>query len=244
MFRRELNLLLLAVQTLTRLPVPAPYPPDGLRRAVRYFPLVGIGMGLLAWGVFALARAGLPPVVASVLSLAATLLLTGALHEDGLADCCDGLLGGRTRDDALRIMRDSRLGTFGVLGLGVVLALKVAVIAVLPAVGPALVAGHAAGRFWATLPAAVLPYARSDGMAAGVAAPGAPTLAVAAAFGVLPLLLLGPRAVPALLLSGVVALALGLYARRRLGGYTGDVLGATQVLTELAVLLVATWRAV
>ena len=232
--RREWGLLLVAVQALTRLPVTAPHGPHALRQAVRYFPLVGLGVGLVAAVVFWLAGLGLPPAVASVLSLAATVLLTGALHEDGLADCCDGLFGGRTRDDALRIMRDSRLGAFGVLGL---------LLAATPHADWALVAAHAAGRFWAVLPPAALPYARPDGMAAGVAGPDGMTLAIAAALGLVPLLLLGPQALPALLVSGGAALLFGLWVRRRLGGYTGDVLGATQVLTELAVLMAAAWRA-
>ncbi len=238
----EWGLLKLAIQTLTRLPVAAPFGPDALRQATRYFPLVGAGVGLVAWAVFALARVGLPAGLASILSLGATLLLTGALHEDGVADCADALFGGRTRADALRIMRDSRVGAFGVLGLGIVLAAKVLAAASLDG-GPALVAGHAAGRFWAIVSAAAMPYARQDGMAAGVAAPGATELGMAALFGLGPVLLLGPRAPAALLLSGAVALGLGAWARRRLGGYTGDVLGMVQVCTEAAILLAALWHA-
>jgi adenosylcobinamide-GDP ribazoletransferase len=240
---REWGLLRAAVQALTRIPVPAPHGPDTLRRAVRYFPVVGAGVGAIGALVFWLAGQGLPAMAASVLSLAATAVLTGALHEDGLADCCDGLLGGRTRDDALRIMRDSRLGAFGAIGLFLVLGLKLSLVAAMPQVGLTLIAAHAAGRFWAVLPTALLPYARPDGMAAQIAGPDAATLAVAALLGLGPLLLLGPRALPALLLSGGVALLFGLFVRRRLGGYTGDALGATQVLTEIAVLLAAAWRA-
>jgi adenosylcobinamide-GDP ribazoletransferase len=229
-----------AVQALTRLPVPAPFTDGALRRAVRYFPLIGIGVGLVAWGVFALARSGLPAGVASLLSLGATLLLTGALHEDGLADCCDGLLGGRTREDALRIMKDSRVGAFGLLGVFVVLGAKVGLVAVVP--GVALLAGHAAGRFFAILPPVFLPYARTDGMAANVAAPATPDVLIAGLFGLAPLVLLGPRALPALLLSAAAALGFGLWVRGRLGGYTGDTLGAMQVLTEVVVLLAAAWQ--
>lgn len=241
--RREWGLLLVAVQALTRVPVAAPHGPDLLRQSTRYMPLVGLGVGAAAAVVFTLAATGLPAVVAALLSLAATLLLTGALHEDGLADLCDGLFGGRTAESALRIMRDSRVGAFGVIGLGVVLGLKVACVAALPAAAWALVAAHAASRFWAVLPAALLPYARVDGMARGVAGPGATELGLAALFGLVPLLLLGPHAAGALVLSGAAAAALGLWVRRRLGGYTGDVLGATQQVTEVAVLLAALWRA-
>lgn len=240
---REWGLVLVAVQALTRVPVAAPYGPDLLRRATRYFPLVGIGVGLVAATVFVLARMGLPPLVAALLSLAATLLLTGALHEDGLADCCDGLFGGRTAEDALRIMRDSRVGAFGVLGVSMTLAVKVAVIAALPNPAVALIAAHAASRFWAMTPPAALPYVRAHGMAGDVAGPGFIALMAAGLLGLAPLLLLGPRAVPALLASGLAALLFCLWVRRRIGGYTGDVLGATQVLTEVAILLAALWRA-
>ena len=240
--RGEVELVLVAVQALTRVPVRVGFREGALRRAARYFPLVGIGVGLVGWGVFALAARGLPGGVASLLSLGATALLTGGLHEDGLADAADGLLGGRTRADALRIMRDSRVGSFGVLALGVVLGVKVVAVAALGG-GMALVAGHAAGRFWAGVLPGVLPYARAEGMAGGVAGPGAREVAVAAVVAAAPLLLLGGRGAVALVLSAGVAGGVGWWARRRLGGYTGDVLGAVEVLTEVAVLLAVLWRA-
>lgn len=242
------TLLLIAVQTLTRIPVAPDYGAGSLREATRWFPLVGAAIGLAAAALFTLAEPGLTALLAALLSTAATLLLTGALHEDGLADSADGLFGGRTRADALRIMQDSRIGAFGALGLGLVLAAKVACLATLPRTAPyaaacALVAAHAASRFWLLLPATLLPYARTAGLAASVARPRATDLAIAAACGLPPLLLLGPRAGPALLLSAAVAALFGLWVRHRLGGYTGDTLGATQQLTELAILLAAVWQA-
>lgn len=245
MIRREARLLLLAVQFLTRLPVPASvgHGPGQLDQAMRYLPLVGIGVGLGGAAVLALAGAGLPRPASALLSVAATLLLTGALHEDGLADTLDGLLGGATREDALRIMRDSRLGTFGTAGLAVALGLKVAALSALPAAGTALVAGHAGSRFFVVCVLARLPYARAEGKAAAVGGVGAAELAVAGCCGVLPLLLLGSRAAPALLLAAGLAWGMARWFRRRLGGYTGDGLGAVQQVTELAILLVALWRA-
>lgn len=240
--RREWHLLLAAVQALTRIPVTVEHGPDTLRQATRYMPLVGLGVGAAAAAVFAAASAGLPALPAAFLAVAATLLLTGALHEDGLADCCDGLGGGRTREDALRIMRDSRIGAFGALGLLVVVGTKLACLAALPHPVHALLAAGAASRFWAVLPPALLPYARDHGMAGAIAGPGRRDLVLAAAFGLLPLVLLGPRAVPALLLAALVAGAMGAYARHRLSGYTGDVLGAVQQTTETAVLLAALWH--
>lgn len=247
--RDQLGLMAVAVQVLTRVPVPAPFPPDGLRRAARYFPMVGIGVGLAAAAVLEAVRMGWPAPVAALLSLGASVLLTGALHEDGLADCCDGLFGGATRADALRIMRDSRLGTFGVLGLGLVLGVWVGAVAALPAGAGWIVlpAAHAAGRFWMTLPPWMMASARPDGVAGGLVGPGrwpgGWDMAAAALFGLGPLLLLGAAAVPAALASGLVAAAFLLWVRRRLGGYTGDVLGAVQVVSATAVVLAVTWRA-
>jgi len=243
---REWRLVLTAVQFLTRLPVPdwVGHGPGQLDRAMRYLPLVGIGVGLVGAVVFMAASAGLPRPAAALISVAATLLLTGALHEDGLADTLDGLFGGATQDDTLRIMRDSRLGTYGAAGLTLALGLKVTALSALPAVGAALVAGHAGSRFLVVCVIAGLPYARSDGkatpMAGGV---GFVELSVAGVCGVLPLLLLGWRAVPALLLAAGLAWGMARWFRRRLGGYTGDGLGAVQQVTELAILLVALWHA-
>ena len=246
MIRQEVRLLLTAVQFLTRLPVPASvgHDPGQLDRAMRHLPLVGIGVGLGGAAVLALASIGLPRPAAALLSVAATLLLTGALHEDGLADTLDGLFGGASREDALRIMRDSRLGTYGAAGLAVALGLKVAALSALPAPGTALVAGHAGSRFFVVCVLAGLPYARAAGKAAPVAGGGgAAELAVALCCGALPMALLGSRAVPALLLAGGLAWFMARWFRRRLGGYTGDGLGAVQQVTELAILLAALWRA-
>lgn len=246
MIHEQWRLLLTAVQFMTRVPVPAwvGHGPEQLDRAARYYPLVGIGVGLIGAAVFELAGAGLPPLVAAVLSVATMLLVTGALHEDGLADTCDGLFGAVDRERALRIMRDSRLGTYGAAGLTLTLGLRVAVIAALPAVGLALVAAHAGSRFLVVGVLAWLPYARRDGKASSVAGRvGRMELGVAGLCGVLPLLLLGARAVPALILAGGLAWAMAGWLRRRLGGYTGDGLGAVQQMTELAILLVALWHA-
>ncbi len=246
MIRTEWRLALTAVQFLTRLPVPGwvGYGPGQLDRAMRYLPLVGIGVGLAGAAVLAMAGAGLPRPAAAVLSVMATLLLTGALHEDGLADTLDGLFGGATRDDALRIMRDSRLGTYGAAGLALALGLKITALSALPEPGAALVAGHAASRFMVLCVLAGLPYARAGGKAGPVAGGvGATELAVAGLCGVLPMLLLGSRALPALLLAAGMAWGMARWFRRRLGGYTGDGLGAVQQVTEITILLAALWRA-
>jgi len=243
---REWRLVLTAVQFLTRLPVPdwVGHGPGQLDRAMRYLPLVGIGVGLVGALVYAAACVGLPQPAAAVLSVAATLLLTGALHEDGLADTLDGLFGGATRDDALRIMRDSQIGTYGAAGLTLALGLKVAAVAALPEAGIALVAGHAGSRLMVVCVIAGLPYARGDGKAGPVAGGvGTLELAVAGLCGLLPMMLLGSRALPALLLAAGLAWGMARWFRHRLAGYTGDGLGAVQQVTELAILLVALWHA-
>lgn len=247
MIQREWRLFLTAMQFLTRCPVPAwvGHSPDQLDRAVRYFPLVGVCVGLLSAAILVVARTGLPAPVAAVLSVMATVLATGAFHEDGLADACDGLFGGWTRADALRIMKDSRIGTFGAAGLGLVLGLKITALSGLaPA---AVIAAHAGSRFMAVCVIAGLPYvreseqgAKAKPVAGGV---GRIELGIAAMGGLLPLLLLEARALPALLLAAVVTAVLARWFQRRLGGYTGDCLGATQQLTEVVILLAALWHA-
>ena len=197
-------------------------------------------MGALGAAVLWAASAGLPPLAAAVLSIGATLLATGAFHEDGLADTCDGLFGGWTTEDALRIMKDSRLGTFGVAGLCTVLLAKAALLRD-PA---ALIAAHAISRFMAVTLIAALPYVRASEQGAKakpVAGGVRPVdLAVAGLFGLAPLLLLH-RPVLTLVLVAALTLILGRWFQRRLGGYTGDTLGATQQVTELVVLGVAAW---
>ena len=240
--RQQLLLLLTAVQFLTRVPVPCWVGHGALGMAAAYFPLVGAGIGLVAAGAFALGHSGLPGPVAALLALAATLLLTGALHEDGLSDTLDGL-GARTREDALRIMRDSAIGVYGAAGLIVAFGLKVAVVAALPGVTVALVAAHAGSRAVMVGVMAALPYARTDGKASGVAAVRRREVVVAGLIGAAALLPLGWRAVPVALLAGAIAWAMARWMRWWLGGYTGDTLGAVQQVTELAILVGALWRA-
>ncbi|MDI6748430.1 MAG: adenosylcobinamide-GDP ribazoletransferase, partial [Rhodocyclaceae bacterium] len=177
----------------------------------------------------------------------ATLLATGAFHEDGLADSIDGCGGGWTKEQVLAIMKDSRIGSYGAIGIGLTLLAKFAALAHLVAVLPAptflaaLIAGHAASRFAAVTLIAGLDYVRED--ASTKAKPlatrlGKGELAVAAVFGLAPCLLL-PAASGgvALALAALVTLLAARYFVRRIGGYTGDCLGATQQLTELAFYL-------
>ncbi|MBK1635600.1 adenosylcobinamide-GDP ribazoletransferase [Rhodovulum adriaticum] len=242
----EGRLVLLAVQFLTRLPLPfAPgYTPERMGHAMRYFPLVGLAIGGGLAAVYALSALVFPPVVAALLAVAAGVRLTGALHEDGLADMADGLGGGATRERALEIMRDSRIGSYGAVTLGLVLALKVAALAGLGAAAAgALVGAHGLSRLSTLALSAALPYARAEGKAVfasvGLGPMGWP---IALAGGAAALLVLMATAgivaaVTALIAAVLVTLWLGRMMRRRLGGQTGDGLGAAQQLGETAILL-------
>ena len=245
--REELAVFLLALQLLTRLPVRAPalFTEARLTASPRYYPLVGALVGAFAGGVFWLAHPLFPVGLALVLSTAASLLATGAFHEDGFADACDGLGGGATRERALAIMRDSRLGAYGAAGLGLMLAAKVlALAAAPPAVVPwLLVAAHAASRSSAVLVIATSACVRDTGIArpvAGAVRPG--SLALALATGAAALCALFTVAAPAPVLAGLAGLAAGHLAmraayERKLGGYTGDCLGGVQQTSELGTYL-------
>jgi adenosylcobinamide-GDP ribazoletransferase len=238
----------LAVAFLTRLPVgPAGQPaPGALARSAWAFPLAGILVGVIGGIVFVIGdRIGLPINAMALLAVAATVLVTRGLHEDGLADTVDGLGGGSDRETALAIMRDSRIGAFGVLVLVFSVGLRVAALAALPVpqVGvSALVAAHTVSR--GLLPALMLwlDPARPDGLAADAGRPSPPGATAAALIGLLvAILMLGlGRGIVAMVLAGVAVAVMALIARRRIGGYTGDVLGAAQQVGEIVMLLAAT----
>jgi adenosylcobinamide-GDP ribazoletransferase len=245
MLRETLDEGKAALQFLTRLPVrgPAAWPRHALAASAPAFPLIGALIGALGGLAFALASwLGLPPVLAAVLAVAAQILLTGGLHEDGLADLADGFGGGRTRADKLAIMRDPRLGSFGALALILALLARIAALAALAEpllVASALIAAGAASR--AGLPAllASLAPARSDGLAADAGRPH-PLRAVAgiAIAALLAVVVLAPSvAVGGLIGAAGALLSVAILARRQIGGYTGDVLGAAQQLAEIGFLL-------
>lgn len=244
--RREIGLALAAAGFLTRLPLPAPpgLDPRHLAGSFRWFPAVGLLIGAAGAAVLLLAGTRLAPVPALVVSTAAVALLTGALHEDGLADTLDGL-GGATRERALAIMRESAIGTYGALGLGLVVAAKIAALAgmVTTAAAATLVAGHGLSRLSLLLVVATSRYARPAGTA-GFTAGGIASrdLSIAGATGIATLAGLGLALGPLVALGGAAGLVLGHAAarslfERRLGGYTGDCLGATQQLSELGLIL-------
>ncbi len=238
--------LLAGVAFLTRLPVPAepPFGADDVARATLLFPVVGLLVGGVQAAVAALLGSQLPPAVTAVLVLAVAAVLTGALHLDGLADAADGFGGGRTRDDVLRIMRDHAIGAYGAVALFLLLAVKLAALSALIGDGrgtAAIVLGACLGR-WSLVPLARFSrYARD--VEAGLGARlgerigrlewlGATALAIVAA-----LFLAGGLGV--VHLAAVAALTwLGhIHCRRRIGGITGDTMGANCELSEALVYL-------
>ncbi|MDE1182912.1 adenosylcobinamide-GDP ribazoletransferase [Paraburkholderia sp.] len=258
----ELRYFFTALGYFTRVPVPrwVGYEPHYLNAAARYFPLVGVLVGALGALIYLGALRALPPGVAVLLSMAATLLVTGAFHEDGLADCVDAFGGAYTRDDVLRIMHDSRIGAFGAIALMISLALKWQTLASLPPMRAAslMIAAHAASRAFAISYLATRDYVRAEGKAKPVAQRlGGIALIVAGIFGLPWLFVANGAACGDALTSwwcvwsasgwrfGCVVLAillimrwsLGRYFVRRIGGYTGDCLGFAQQVFELTIYL-------
>jgi len=246
-FRERAEELKAAILFLTRLRYGPAMPVGGgaIARATWAFPVAGILVGLIAALVYAFAsRAGLPPWPAALLAVAATMAATGCLHEDGLADTVDGFGGGSIRKLKLDIMRDSRIGTYGVCALVLSILLRVSALASLGRPGlvaAALIAAHAAAR--AVLPAFmyVVPPARNDGLSASAAAPPREAVAAAAVLGVLILLVcLGVlAAIVALILLCVAAALFAWLTLAQIDGQTGDVLGAAEQVSEIVILLVA-----
>ncbi len=248
---------LLATAVLTRLPVAsrdadtveADIAGEGAVAAASWaFPAVGAGIGMIAALVlFVAAALGLGEAPAALLALVAAGLVTGALHEDGLADTADGFGGGRTREDKLAIMRDSRQGTYGIIALILSIGLRTVALSSIPGPiegGLALIAAHAASRGFLAPAMRWLAPAREDGLGAMAGRPSLAAALIAPAIGVFVAIgMLGPlRGVAAILFAGAAVAATAALARRQIGGYTGDVLGAFQQIGEIVMLLVAAAR--
>ena len=236
----EIRLLLTAMQYFTRIRVPAwvGHAPERLTGAVRYFPAIGLIIGASGAAVMWLAALVLPAPLPAILSTAVTLLMTGAIHEDGLADTADGLGGGATRERALEIMKDPRVGVFGAIALMLMLLLKIATLSLMPLLTAmaALVAAHAFSRFCAVLVIFASRYVGSADRSR--AAPVVEQVKigdviVAALFGLPALALCGPRVLVAILVALMSVALLTRWCMRRIGGYTGDTLGATQQVAEI-----------
>jgi adenosylcobinamide-GDP ribazoletransferase len=249
---RPIAEILVALRFLTRLPLPfvrtLDLPP--LAAAMRFFPVAGAVVGVISAGlVLAANLVGLPPLLAAAIALAGGTMVTGALHEDGLADVADGFGGGNTFEQRLEIMRDSRIGTYGTIALSLTYLGRAAVYETLAGHDPVVVVallGSAAAfsrslvvdLLWATRPA------RSDGLSVFAGRPGKQSALFSllsggvGSFIAISLVLSPVVAVIALAGGGVMLAAVRALAMRMIGGQTGDVCGAAQVLTELAMLAV------
>jgi adenosylcobinamide-GDP ribazoletransferase len=239
----ELRYFLTALGYFTRVPVPrwVGFERHYLNAAARYFPLVGLMVGAVAALVYLIALRVFPASIAVLLSMAATLLLTGAFHEDGLADCFDAFGGAYTRDDVLRIMHDSRIGAFGAIALFVALVLKWQTLAALPPMRAVwlMIAAHAASRTLAISYLLTLDYVRAEGKAKPVAQRMSYAAFALAAMCGLPWLFWPDWKAGCVCVAVLIVMRffIGRYFVRRIGGYTGDCLGFAQQLFELAIYL-------
>ena len=245
----QCRLFFIALQFFTRLPIPrwVGFEASWLQHASRYFALVGVVVGAITAAVYALAALILPAPVAVLLSTAAGIYATGAFHEDGFADMCDGFGGGMTRERVLEIMKDSRIGAYGAIGMVCLLALKCLALAMLPTstAVAALMLAHPLSRYAATALIWRLDYARAEGKAKPMAQEmSGAEFAIATLTAALVAAIVGAAGdIGWVALAGciaVTAITTAWLARkfvRRLGGYTGDCLGAVQQVSEVAIYL-------
>lgn len=245
----QLRLFFIALQFFTRLPIPrwVGFEPDWLQHAARYFPAVGIVVAVVAAAVYALAAWIWPQPIAVLLSTAAGIYLTGAFHEDGFADVCDGFGGGNTSERVLEIMQDSRIGAYGAIGISLLLALKCVALSSLPsqAIVTSLLIAHPMSRLASAALIWRLDYVRATGKAKPLAQQmSAVEFCIAAITASLPVAVLGMTGWVSWdsVVVGMVAVAsatvwLSIIFLRRIGGYTGDCLGAVQQVAEVALYL-------
>ena len=243
--KREIRVFFTALMFFTRIPCPnwVDHSEEYLNKASKYFPVVGIIVGAASAFIFWLSQLVFPAEIAVIFSIVASILVTGAFHEDGFADVCDGFGGGWTREKILLIMKDSRLGTFGVIGLGLILLLKWSVLKYFPinTIMIALISGHAISRLNAVSLIFTDEYARDDDSSKSkplATKMSSGELVFAILFGIAPLglftniyvlLTLGPLL--------FVRWYFSRYFKKWIGGYTGDCLGAVQQVSEVVFYL-------
>lgn len=248
----EKNLLLTAIMFYTRIPVTKdlPYSAEMLNQSRKYFTFIGLIIGLLVSAVFLIASTVFPASVAVIVSMIASVLATGAFHEDGFADTCDGLGGGWSAEQVITIMKDSRIGTYGTVGLTSILALKCMILIELSNEGLWLwclytVAAHMVSRLHSSRLIKHHQYVQDIDKSKIKPIANEPLSQKAETFGLL--IALVPCAImlidsiamtiSALLVTFIVSSGFMQYCSRRIGGYTGDILGAIQQLTEVCFLL-------
>ena len=243
----EFVIFLLAMQFLTRLPIPGgfSFSQERLSAAPRYYPLVGVIIGVLVASIFFASTIIFPNSVSIILALGAGVLLTGAFHEDGLADTFDGIGGGATKERALNIMKDSRIGVYGAAALMLIMLIK---LAALTAMQPQIaiigfVVAHGLSRYSSVLVIASSQYVREEGTgkhtAPGISTGGLAfaTLTAIMCFAGIGFLLSPSAALWCLIGLGVGHLSMRLMFEKKLGGYTGDTLGAIQQTSEVGIYL-------
>jgi adenosylcobinamide-GDP ribazoletransferase len=256
----QFRLFLTAVQFFTRIPVPAwvSHSAQQLDQSARYFPLVGMGVGALVAVIFWASALVLPLTLALALSMVAGILITGAFHEDGLSDFVDGMGGGYSREKILAIMKDSHVGAYGVIAIVLALLIKFQALLALSnrytlvLVMATLIAAHAVSRLMAISIMMTQQYVRDDDNArAKPVAQGLSrtSFAIAVLTGMATVILLFMAGASVVNILGALACALllqiylGWQMRKKLGGYTGDCLGAVQQITEIGFYLglLASW---
>jgi len=233
---RHPKLFLLALGFYTRLPCPKNLDYRQLPQAAVYLPAIGWLVGAMSGAAFYLAAGLWPQQVAVIVALITGIFVTGAFHEDGFADVCDGFGGGYGKERILAIMKDSAIGVYGALGLLLLLLLKIGLLGSLQAgmVPWVLLAGHSFSRL---MPLGLMyryPYARTENSKSGIAMfrPGFSELVIAAAMALLPFIFLPGHCLLAAVPVALSTFFLGRYFDRQIGGYTGDCLGACQQVAE------------
>jgi len=242
--RQELTYLFSGLSFYTRIPCPTwvKYSPENLNKSRKYLPLIGIIIGVIAALVFSLSQWLLPASISIALSMIATVYLTGAFHEDGLADCADGFGGGWDKEQILRIMKDSRMGAYGTISLVLILGLKFLLLWELQLVSSellifALIAGHSLSRLMASLIMQFYDYVSENSTSKSKSVTSLKLSVIEMLWSLIPIIVLLifiaklsflVAIVPTLLLTWLLAQSY----QKRIKGYTGDCLGATQQLTE------------
>jgi adenosylcobinamide-GDP ribazoletransferase len=236
--KKQWHYFLTAVMFFTRIPIHFEKFNDAdLNKATCFFPLIGILVGSAGAMVFYLCHQILPSSLAILISMAATILITGAFHEDGLADAIDGLGGGWMREQVLTIMVDSRIGSYGAIGLCLALLIKYQALVEEPAhlMPLLLIVGHSVSRLCAVFVMFRLNYVKSEGKSKPLATKiSTRELCVAIGFALLPTLFLKAHFWIAFIPVILVWYWFSAKIKTRIGGYTGDCLGAMQQLTEIA----------
>ena len=256
--KNELKVFFTALMFFTRIPCPGwvGHSPENLEKSTRYFPLIGIIVGSIAAMVFYISQLFLPDSISVILSMSAGIFTTGAFHEDGLADVCDGFGGGWTKEKILEIMKDSQIGTYGTVGLLIILLSKYVLSVELSQISmiyfiSVLLLGHALSRLNATTMILIYQYARDDATSKSKPLAKSLTLVnyiIAFLIGIIPLVIISfiwsfyifLVLIPLIL----VVFLMGRYFTKWIGGFTGDCLGSVQQISEILIyiFMVGIWK--